>query len=38
MNYLDKTIGIIICARNNQSIVEYSSGERIYAMEFKIIN
>ena len=45
MNYIDKnikdvsddkTIGIIICAKNNQCIVEYSSDERIFAREFKI--
>ncbi len=32
--YHDKTIGIIICARNNQFIIEYSSDERIFAREF----
>ena len=45
MNYIDKnvkdvsddkTIGIIICARNNQFIIEYCSDERIFAREFKI--
>ena len=45
MNYIDKnikdvsddkTIGIIICARNNKCIVEYSSDERIFARKFKI--
>ena len=45
MNYIDKnvkdlsddkTIGIIICARNNQCIIEYCSDERIFAREFKI--
>ena len=45
MNYIDKnvkalsddkTIGIIICARNNKYIIEYSSYERIFAREFKI--
>ena len=45
MNYIDKnvkalsddkTIGIIICARNNKYIIEYSSDERIFAREFKI--
>ena len=34
--YHDKTIGIIICARNNQFIIEYCSDERIFAREFKI--
>ena len=47
MNYIDKnvkdvsddkTIGIIICARNNQFIIEYCSDERIFAREFKIIS
>ena len=46
MNYIDKnvkvlsddkTIGIIICARNNKYIIEYSSDERIFAREFKLI-
>ena len=45
MNYIDKnvkalsddkTIGIIICARNNKYIIEYSSDERIFAREFRI--
>ena len=45
MNYIDKnikdvsdnkTIGIIICARNNKYIIEYCSDERIFAREFKI--
>ena len=45
MNYIDKnvkalsddkTIGIIICARNNKYVIEYSSDERIFAREFKI--
>ena len=45
MNYIDKnvkdvsddkTIGIIICAKNNQFIIEYCSDERIFAREFKI--
>ena len=34
--YHDKTIGIIICARNNKYIIEYCSDERIFAREFKI--
>ena len=47
MNYIDKnvkeltdnkTIGIIICSKNNQFIIEYSSDERIFAREFKITN
>ena len=45
MNYIDKnvkdvsddkTIGIIICSKNNQFIIEYCSDERIFAREFKI--
>ena len=47
MNYIDKnikdisdnkTVGIIICARNNKCIIEYCSDERIFAREFKITN
>ena len=47
MNYIDKnvkdlsddkTIGIIICARNNQCVIEYCSDERIFAREYKITN
>ena len=47
MNYIDKnvkdvfddkTIGIIICARNNKYVIEYSSDERIFAREYKITN
>ena len=34
--YHDKTIGIIICARNNKYVIEYCSDERIFAREFKI--
>ena len=34
----DKTIGIIICSKNNQFIIEYCSDERIFAREFKIAN
>ena len=45
MNYIDKnvkdisddkTIGIIICSRNNQFIIEYCSDKRIFAREFII--
>ena len=45
MNYIDKnvkdasddkTIGIIICSKNNQFIIEYCSDERIFARVFKI--
>ena len=45
MNYIDKnvkdvsddkTIGIIICARNNKYVIEYCSDERIFARKFKI--
>ena len=45
MNYIDKnvkeltdnkTIGIIICSKNNQFIIKYSSDERIFAREFKL--
>ena len=45
MNYIDKnvkdvsddkTIGIIICARNNRYVIEYCSDERIFKSEFKM--
>ena len=45
MNYIDKnikkisqdkTIGIIICRKNNKYVIEYCSDERIFAREFKI--
>ena len=35
-HYHEKTIGIIICAKNNKCIIEYCSDERIFAREFKI--
>ena len=43
MNYIDKnvkvlsddkTIGIIICVRNNRYVIEYSSDKKIFAREF----
>ena len=34
--YHDKTIGIIICARNNRYVIEYCSYERIFKSEFKM--
>ena len=46
MNYIDnnlrknnqeKTIGIIICKRNNKFIMEYCSDERIFSKEFKLV-
>jgi len=46
MNYIDsklkkinqdKTIGIIICRRNNKFVIEYCSDKRIIAREYKII-
>ena len=46
MNYIDsniksinqdKTIGLIICKRNNKYIIEYSSDERIISREYRII-
>ena len=45
MNYIDKnlkkinqnkTIGIIVCYKNNEFIIEYSSDPRIYITEYKI--
>ena len=46
MNYIDnnikkgtqdKTIGIIICKRNNKYIIEYCSDKRIIAKEYELI-
>ena len=45
MNYVDKevkninqnkTIGIIICYRNNEFVIEYSSDPRIYVTEYEL--
>ena len=47
MNYIDKniktinqdkTIGIIICKKDNQFIMEYCSDERIYRTTYELIN
>jgi len=47
MNYIDKnlrkplqdkTIGIIICKKNNDFLIEYCSDSRIIGREYKIIN
>ena len=46
MNYIDnnlrsinqdKTIGIIICKRNNKYVIEYCSDKRIISREYKLI-
>ena len=46
MNYIDnnlkkvnqnKTIGIIICKRDNEYIIEYCSDERIFAREYELV-
>ena len=46
MNYIDKnikeykndkTIGIIICRRENKFIIEYCSDKRIIVREYKIV-
>jgi hypothetical protein len=46
MNYIDsnlrkishdKTIGIIICKKNNKYIIEYCSDNRIVAKEYKLM-
>ena len=46
MNYIDsnlkrinhdKTIGIIICKRNNRYIIEYCSDKRIISREYNLI-
>ena len=36
-SYHDKTIGIIICKRNNEYIIEYCSNKKIISREYKII-
>ena len=47
MNYIDKnikqinqskTIGIVICKKNNKFIMEYCSDERIITREYELIN
>ena len=47
MNYIDKnlkainqdkTIGIIICRKDNQFIMEYCSDNRIYQITYELIN
>lgn len=35
-NYQDKTIGIILCIKNNKFIMEYRSDERIREWEYDI--
>ena len=46
MNYIDKniktieenkTVGIIICKRNNKYVIEYCSDKRIIAREYELI-
>jgi hypothetical protein len=46
MNYIDrniksiednKTVGIIICKKNNKYIIEYCSDERIISREYKLL-
>ncbi len=46
MNYIDKnlktiyqnkTIGIIVCYKNNELVIEYSSDPRIYVTEYEIV-
>ena len=34
----DKTIGIIICRKNNHFYMEYCSDERVISREYKLIN
>ena len=34
--YHDKTLGTIICTRNNRYVIEYCSDERIFKSEFKM--
>ena len=35
--YQDKTIGIIICKKDNKYIIEYCSDKRITSKEYKLI-
>ena len=46
MNYIDvnlkrinqnKTIGIIICKKDNKYVIEYCSDERIISREYKLV-
>ena len=46
MNYIDnnikkilhdKTIGIIICKKDNKYVIEYCSDERIIAREYELV-
>lgn len=46
MNYIDinvkriddnKTVGIIICKKNNQYIIDYCSDKRIIAREYELV-
>ena len=46
MNYIDtnlkkesqnKTIGIIICKKNNKYVIEYCSDKRIIAKEYELV-
>ena len=46
MNYIDKnikdiednkTVGIIICRKNNQYVIEYCSDSRIISREYKLV-
>lgn len=46
MNYIDKniktieedkTIGIIICKRNNQYVIDYCSDNRVIAREYELV-
>ena len=34
----DKTIGIIICKKDNRFIMEYCSDDRIYRTTYELIN
>lgn len=46
MNYIDnnvkelddnKTVGIIICKKNNQYVIKYCSDKRIIASEYELV-
>jgi len=37
-DYMNKTIGIILCKENNEIVVKYITDERILFSTYKIIN
>lgn len=37
-DYMDKTIGIILCKENNEIVIKYVTDERIFMSTYKITN